>query len=319
MVRKLRFTTAVLPLALAAVVLMVSGCSKKPTDKQIAAQLQKKLMADAALQGQPISVVVDHGTVTLSGVVSGQGSKELASNDAAQIKGVRSIINNLATQAQGNQPGPNAGDATMNGQPIQSYSTMPPPPQGPSAPPQGPSASGPMQGAYSAQPMVIPAGTRIRIQLAQTISTQGNQTGDPFSGTVASPIVVNGQTIVRAGAQANGTVTDVKRLGRFVGQAILAVRLDTVRAGGRTYPVQTSTVERFEKGKGKRTAIITGGGAGLGALIGGLAGGGKGALIGGLLGGGGGAAGSAFTGNRDLVLPAESILTFRLENNVTVR
>lgn len=312
MVRKLRFTTAVLPLALAAVVLMVSGCSKKPTDKQIAAQLQKKLMADAALQGQPISVVVDHGTVTLSGVVSGQGSKELASNDAAQIKGVRSIINNLATQAQGNQPGPNAGDATMNGQPIQSYSTMPPPPQ-------GPSASGPMQGAYSAQPMVIPAGTRIRIQLSQTISTQGNQTGDPFSGTVASPIVVNGQTIVRAGAQANGTVTDVKRLGRFVGQAILAVRLDTVRAGGRTYPVQTSTVERFEKGKGKRTAIITGGGAGLGALIGGLAGGGKGALIGGLLGGGGGAAGSAFTGNRDLVLPAESILTFRLENNVTVR
>ncbi len=319
MVRKLRFTTAVLPLALAAVVLMVSGCSKKPTDKQIAAQLQKKLMADAALQGQPISVVVDHGTVTLSGVVSGQGSKELASNDAAQIKGVRSIINNLATQAQGNQPGPNAGDATMNGQPIQSYSTMPPPPQGPSAPPQGPSASGPMQGAYSAQPMVIPAGTRIRIQLSQTISTQGNQTGDPFSGTVASPIVVNGQTIVRAGAQASGTVTDVKRLGRFVGQAILAVRLDTVRAGGRTYPVQTSTVERFEKGKGKRTAIITGGGAGLGALIGGLAGGGKGALIGGLLGGGGGAAGSAFTGNRDLVLPAESILTFRLENNVTVR
>ncbi len=312
MVRKLRFTTAVLPLALASVVLMVSGCSKKPTDKQIAAQLQKKLMADAALQGQPISVVVDHGTVTLSGVVSGQGSKELASNDAAQIKGVRSIINNLATQGQGNQPGPNAGDATMNGQPIQSYSTMPPPPQ-------GPSSSGPMQGAYSAQPMVIPAGTRIRIQLAQTISTQGNQTGDPFSGTVASPIVVNGQTIVRAGAQANGTVTDVKRLGRFVGQAILAVRLDTVRAGGRTYPVQTSTVERFEKGKGKRTAIITGGGAGLGALIGGLAGGGKGALIGGLLGGGGGAAGSAFTGNRDLVLPAESILTFRLENNVTVR
>lgn len=312
MVRKLRFTTAVLPLALAAAVLMVSGCSKKTTDKQIAAQLQKKLMADAALQGQPISVVVDHGTVTLSGVVSGQGSKELASNDAAQIKGVRSIINNLATQGQGNQPGPNAGDATMNGQPIQSYSTMPPPPQ-------GPSASGPMQGAYAAQPMVIPAGTRIRIQLAQTISTQGNQTGDPFSGTVASPIVVNGQTIVRAGAQASGTVTDVKRLGRFVGQAILAVRLDTVRADGRTYPVQTSTVERFEKGKGKRTAIITGGGAGLGALIGGLAGGGKGALIGGLLGGGGGAAGSAFTGNRDLVLPAESILTFRLENNVTVR
>jgi hypothetical protein len=73
-----------------------------------------------------------------------------------------------------------------------------------------------------------------------------------------------------------------------------------------------------EKGKGKRTAVMAGGGGGLGALIGGLAGGGKGALIGGLVGAGAGTGGAAFTGNKEIVIPAETTLTFRLEHSVTV-
>jgi hypothetical protein len=80
--------------------------------------------------------------------------------------------------------------------------------------------------------------------------------------------------------------------------------------------VDSSTVDRVEQGKGKRTAVLTGGGGGLGALIGGLAGGGRGALIGGLAGAGAGATGSAFTGNKELVIPAETYLTFRLERSV---
>jgi hypothetical protein len=165
---------------------------------------------------------------------------------------------------------------------------------------------------------VIPAGTRIRVRLGQTLSTKESQTGDSFSGVVVDPVRVNGRTVIRAGARARGVVTDAKSQGRFKGQAVLAIRLDSVSADGRTYPVRTSHVERVEQGKGKRSAVMTGGGAGLGALIGGLAGGGKGALVGGLVGGGGGAAGSAFTGNKDLVIPAESILTFDLERSLTV-
>jgi len=307
------FLFSVLPLAFAAAALLtVAGCSSKPTDSQIATQVQSQLAADSALQGQPISVGVNHGVVTLSGNVSGPGSRELAGNDAARVKGVSTVLNNLAVgPGSGNQPNGNSGNATMNGQPIQSYSNTPPPP------PQ----AAPSQNAVpsAAQPIVIPAGTRIQVQLDQTLSTKGSQAGEPFSGTLVSPVQVNGQTIIRSGAQASGTVIEAKSQGRFKGQAILAVRLDSVRADGRTYPVQTSTVDRVEKGKGKRSAIMTGGGAGIGALIGGLAGGGKGALIGGLLGGGGGAAGSAFTGSHDLVLPAETVLTFRLENSVTVR
>jgi len=81
---------------------------------------------------------------------------------------------------------------------------------------------------------------------------------------------------------------------------------------GSELPVQASARSFSAKGKGKRTAVMAGGGAALGGIIGGLAGGGKGAAIGLLAGGGAGGAGAAFTGNKDIVLPAESAVGFQL-------
>jgi len=108
-------------------------------------------------------------------------------------------------------------------------------------------------------------------------------------------------------------------LGRFKGGAMLQVRLTAVEINGQNVPVDASAVARSEKGKGKRSATLIGGGAGLGALIGGLAGGGKGAAIGAVAGAGAGTAGTAFTGNKDIVLPAESALSFKLLKPVEVR
>ena len=99
-----------------------------------------------------------------------------------------------------------------------------------------------------------------------------------------------------------------KGQGRFKGTGDLAIAIRRVG----NYSVTTTAMKATSKGKGKRTAGFIGGGGGGGALIGGLAGGGKGALIGGLLGAGAGTAGAAFTGNKDITIPAESVVTFNL-------
>jgi hypothetical protein len=146
-----------------------------------------------------------------------------------------------------------------------------------------------------------------------------SQPGQSFSATVATPVQVDGTTVIPSGANATGTVVDAKPLGRFKGGAALQLRLDSININGSDRQVQTSSLSRSAQGKGKRTAVLAGGGAGLGALIGGLAGGGKGAAIGALAGGGAGGAGAAFTGNKDIVLPAESALSFRLEQPLDLK
>lgn len=164
----------------------------------------------------------------------------------------------------------------------------------------------------------LPAGTEIRVRLDQDLSSKDSQAGETFPATVADDVTVNGKVVIPKGARADGTVVDAKPLGKFKGGAMLAVKIDRVKTRWGSYPVETGTISRAEKGKGKRSATFIGGGAGLGALIGGLAGGGKGALIGGLAGGGAGTAGSAFTGNKQIVLPAETLLTFKLERSVRI-
>ena len=313
MTHKFHFNFSALPLALVALVCMSVGCSKKPTDAQLATTVQKHIAADAALASQSISVAAKDGTVTLTGTVSDATARLLASKDASAVEGVRTVVNDLTTTGAAES----STEEAPNGQPEQGASAAPSP-SAPAPPAPAPTQAGAVSAPAQSQSVVIPAGARIRIRLAQTLSTKSSQTGDPFSGTVVDSVRVNGQTVIPAGVRARGVVTDAKAQGRFKGQASLSIRLDSVNVNGQVYQVRTSHVERVEQGKGKRSAVMTGGGAGLGAIIGGLAGGGKGALIGGLVGGGGGAAGSALTGNKDLVLPAESIVTFALERSLTV-
>jgi hypothetical protein len=131
--------------------------------------------------------------------------------------------------------------------------------------------------------------------------------------------VIGGKTAIPAGTTVSGTVVDAKPLGRFAGGASLTLKLTSINLHGTERAIQTSAVSRIEKGKGKRTAVLAGGGAAVGALIGGLAGGGKGAGIGALAGGGAGTGGAAFTGNKDIVLPAESVLSFTLDQALEVK
>ncbi len=168
------------------------------------------------------------------------------------------------------------------------------------------------------QVITIPKGAVVSVRLGQTISTKTSNSGDQFTATLAEPLVVDGQTTAATGARANGTVVESVPLGKFKGGAKLRLSLDALTINGKRYPLQTSSVARTQNSKGKRSAVAIGGGTGLGAIIGGIAGGGKGAAIGALVGGGAGTAGAAYTGNKDLVMPAETILSFRILQPVDV-
>ena len=154
--------------------------------------------------------------------------------------------------------------------------------------------------------------------LTSTISSRVAKPGDEFEATVAEPVVVEGRSAIPKGAHATGTVTDAKKQGTFKGEAVLAVRLTRVEIRGNGYTISTDTYGGTQKGKGKRTAVVTGGGAAVGALIGGLAGGGKGAAIGAGVGAGGGLAASGATGGKNVEFPSESSITFKLKDPVTI-
>ena len=167
-------------------------------------------------------------------------------------------------------------------------------------------------------PLVVPAGTSLLVRLGSTLDTKTTQTGQPFEGTLARSVVVGNEVAIPAGAGVSGSVVDSKSPGRFKGEGVLSITLNSINIGGTPREIATSTFSQGVKGKGKRTAVAVGGGTGAGALIGGLAGGGKGALIGGLVGAGAGTAGAAFTGNKEVQIPAETVVTFRLANSITV-
>ncbi len=180
------------------------------------------------------------------------------------------------------------------------------------------SASAPAKAAAPA-PITIPSGTDLTVRTVGALSSETSQPGETFEATLAEPIEIDGKVVAPKGADVTGKVVDAKKKGKFKGEARLHLALTSLTVGGKNYPIETTMVARTEKGKGKRTAATTGGGAALGALIGGLAGGGKGAAIGALVGGGAGLTGGALTGNKQIEIPAESMLSFQLNQSVTLK
>jgi len=167
-------------------------------------------------------------------------------------------------------------------------------------------------------PLTVPAGASIVVRMGGTIDTKTAHDGDTFTGTLARAVSAHGEVAIPAGAGVTGTVVQSKSPGKFKGEGILTVTLTSINVGGAPENIETSSYTVNVKGKGKRTAVAIGGGTGAGALIGGIAGGGKGAAIGALVGAGAGTAGAAFTGNKDLQIPAEQVITFKLAHSITV-
>jgi hypothetical protein len=213
------------------------------------------------------------------------------------------------TKPSSSAPGNSAPDSSQNASPPAAAPGAPSTESSPQSPPL----------EAQAEPIRVPAGTTLNVRLREAVGSKISQAGQGFSATLAHPVDVGGRQVIPSGSVASGIVVDAAPLGRFKGGARLQLKLTSLRVEGRELPIETSSIVRTEKGKGKRTAVLAGGGAALGALIGGLAGGGKGAAIGALAGGGGGTAGAAFTGNKEIELPAESVLSFKLAHPLEIK
>ena len=167
--------------------------------------------------------------------------------------------------------------------------------------------------------MVIPASTRIRVRLGESLDTRNVRTGARFSAYLDDPIVSGDKVVVPKGTLFRGHVIEAKRSGRLRGRAYLGVTLDSFHLHGMTYAIVTGADVQSSSSHKKRSAVAIGGGAGTGAAIGAVAGGGVGALIGAGAGAAAGTTGAFITGRKNVRLPVETPLVFSLRNAVTMR
>lgn len=161
--------------------------------------------------------------------------------------------------------------------------------------------------------ITVPAGTRILIRMIDSIDSSKQKSGYRFTASLETNLQVGDRIVAPRGTTVYGRLASASSAGRMSGSSELTLELTDILIGGTAYPLLTSTYEIKGSGEGSKTAKKVVGGAGLGALIGGLAGGGKGAAIGVLAGAAGGTALSASKKGEQLVIPSESLLEFRLE------
>lgn len=169
------------------------------------------------------------------------------------------------------------------------------------------------------QSVAVPVGTELAVVLDQSLSSNASHAGDEFDATLSDPIQVDGKTVVPKGARLKGRVISAQASGRLQTPAELSVALTSIEVGGTSHEIQTGPITLRGKSHKTRDIEIIGGGSALGAIVGAIAGHGKGAAIGAAAGAGAGTAGAMMTGKKDIVLGAETHLSFKLSQPVNLR
>jgi hypothetical protein len=329
-------------LVLGALVLgMTAGCQRARTDAQVANDVQNKIASDAAVQSRQCTATASKGVVTLGGTVASDAERTAAANDAAQVEGVKTVVNNLQVvppvvaqqAAPESTPTPEPSPMQRQEKPsgmknrhaAREPEPLPPPPAAPATdttanqlPPPPPPVPTPPPPPPKPVDVTVPEGTTLAVRLIDAIDSERNQQGDTFRGTLDSPITLHDQIVIPAGADVTGRVASVKSAARFSGSSELALELTRITVNGKSYDLHTDQYSRQGTARGKNTGEKVGGGAALGAIIGAIAGGGKGAAIGGAVGAGAGGGAQAATRGQQIKLTSEQVLAFHLESPVTV-
>jgi hypothetical protein len=323
-----------------AVLLSVIGisCGQKasaPNDQSLVTDIQSKLYGDNTTRQANIKVDAKDGVVTLSGDVPSSDIELQAMKVANGTAGVRSVndqmkVNGAAGSMAANEPpsGPgstpgnsltgSSASASAQKPSVQPARTTPAPAVAESSPGEAAESNSARTARSERAEVTIPAGDRISIRTTDTIDSGKANVGQTFRASLDAPLTSEGRVIVPAGAPATLQIQSVQGAGRIKGSSELSVRVTNIEYRGKTYPVNSSVYADAGSARGKQTAIKTGAGAAAGAIIGAIAGGGKGAAIGSAAGGGAGFGWNALTHGKQVKIPSETILTFRLAAPLTV-
>jgi hypothetical protein len=353
--RNLSTSRAILAAAALTIAFGFAGCKSStppaPTDDAgLTAALQSRIAADSALSNEPVQAAVQKQVATLNGTVSNEAARSLAAADAAQVAGIKTVINNLTVQA----PAPAATAAAAPPPPLpeppapvtpkpkqpatikqksapivrepvrqpapveapsQAAEVAPPPEQ--LAPPPSPPPPPPPRPAF--RNITLNPGTILPIRITQTLDSATTQQGETFTGTIASDIVSDGVVVIRTGTPVTGRVVAVQEAAHYKGSSLLTIELTSVNRRGDPLTVNTEPYSVKGKGRGANTAEKVGGGAAVGAILGGILGGGKGAAIGAAAGGGVGAGANTITRGQQVQITSESLIRFNLTNTLSLR
>jgi hypothetical protein len=167
-----------------------------------------------------------------------------------------------------------------------------------------------------------PAGAELIVRTARAIDSRDARADDTFSAIVEQDVTnASGRVVIPRGSTAQLVILRLSS-GGATGGAEMALDVESIAIDGRRYLVGTTDLTRDSDtgiGTNRRTAEAVGGGAAIGSIIGVIAAGGKGAAIGGIVGAAGGAGVQVLTKERDVRVPAETVLTFRLDERITLR
>lgn len=334
--------------ALLSLVLVLSGSGCKNTaaapedDATLTQAVQGKLTADTSLGNEPIQASVQQGVATLNGTVSNDAARALAASDAAQVSGIRTVVNNLVVEpatavASGfaprsapppikrdkpaRKPKPSAEDAALPAPPppppAAAQATPPPPAEDAALP--APRIPEPAAAAPIVRSITLASGTTLPIRITQTLDSASTKEGSTFSGVLASDVLSDNLVVLPQGTPVSGRVVTVQEAAHFKGNSLLTIELTSLDRKGDHLPITTDSFSKAGKGRGKNSAEKVGGGAAIGAILGGILGGGKGAAIGAAAGGGAGAGVQGITKGQQVQIESETLLRFHLSNPVTVR
>lgn len=312
------------------------------SDAQIEANVLKALASSPGLANQPIKTTTVYGTVTMTGSVKDEASRDLAENIVSHTADVKKVVDEMTVDAvavtaaapaadvdaaQGTNPNLQSdGTIASSPTPEPAAPAQPAPASQASAPVTPPApvvqaAPRPVRPERAARPyieqrggeaVIVPSGTRLRVRVNEEMNSRDTAVGTVFDGVVLNDVVADGAVAIPRGAAVEGNVVDVHKAGDFKGQGSLVLQLTKLTLGGRTYSLISTDWTQHGADKTGQTVNSAVGLGAVGALIGAAAGGGAGAAVGAGVGGVAGLGASSVSHRGEAVIPSEGILTFNL-------